>query len=292
MTRPIPIHERAKRSRMIRVHPIKTGSVQFRPAQIRARARGLGRWWPILSDREWTRDMPIYCYLIEHPEGLFMIDAGETARVMEQGFMPRWNPYLRHALRYKIRPEDEVGPQLMRLGFDPADVGAVVMTSLALGHAGGIDYFRRARIIVSAPEWSDAMGGLGRLADYPQKHWPKWLTPRIVTFNAGRLGGLPRSQPLTGDGALYMVRTPGHTPGHIAAVLEDGGYLYVFSGDASYLRATMAEAVPDGLASNPMQQTKTLKAIRELAQSRPLIYLPTFDPDAERRLAARDVNVD
>jgi len=292
MTRPIPSPDRAKRSRMIRIHPIRTGSVQFRPAQIRARTSGLGRWWRILSDQEWTRDMPIWCYLIEHPEGLFMIDTGETARVTEQGFMPRWNPYLRRALRYKIAPEDEVGPQLKRLGFDPADVSAVVMTSLTLGHAGGLDYFPRARIVVSAQEWSGAMGGVGRLAAYPPKHWPKWLTPRIVTFNAGPLGGLPRSQPITGDGSLYMVRTPGHTPGHIAAVLEDGGFIYFFAGDASYLRATMAEAVPDGMASNPMQQTKTLKAIRELAQSRPLIYLPTYDPDAERRLAARDVSVD
>jgi len=39
-------------------------------------------------------------------------------------------------------------------------------------------------------------------------------------------------------------------------------------------------------------QIKTLKAIRDLAQSRPLIYLPTHDPDVERRLAQRDSAVD
>lgn len=290
--RPNPSQAGAKRSRMIRIHPIRTGSVQFRPAQIRARTSGMGRWWRILSDREWTREMPIYCFLIEHPEGLFMVDAGETARVTEPGFMPRWNPYVRRALRYRIAPEDEVGPQLQRLGFDPGDVSAVVMTSLALGHAGGLDYFRRARIIVSAQEWAGAMSGVGRLASYPPKHWPKWFTPRIVTFNAGQLGGLPRSQPITGDGSLYMVRTPGHTPGHIAVVLEDGETLYFFAGDASYLRATMAEAVPDGIAASPTQQVKTLKAIRALAQSRPLVYLPTHDPDVASRIAACDVSVD
>jgi len=292
MTRPNPSPDGTKRSRMIRIHAIKTGCVQFRPAQIRARASGLGRWWRIFSDREWTREMPIYCYLIEHPEGLFMVDTGETARIAEPGFMPRWNPYVRRALRYRISPEDEVGPQLKRLGFDPGDVSAVVMTSLALGHAGGLAYFRRARIVVSAQEWAGAMNSVGRLAAYPPQHWPDWLAPRIVTFNAGQLGGLPRSQPLTGDGAIYMVRTPGHTPGHIAAVLEHAGCVFFFAGDASYLRATMAEAVADGMASNPSQQVKTLKAIRELAQSRPLVYLPTHDPDVERRLADRDVSVD
>lgn len=292
MSRPSPISDRAKRSRMVHIHPIRTGSVQYRPSQVRAPGHGPARWWRILSEREWTREMPIYCYLIEHPEGLFMVDTGETAKVCESGFFSRWNPYYSRAIRYKVAPEEEVGPQLQRLGFDPADVGSVLMTSLQLGHAGGLGYFPRARIIVSAQEWGLAMNGLGRFTGYPGSHWPKWLAPRIVTFNAGQLGNLPRSQPLTGDGAIYLVRTPGHTVGHISAVVEAAGLLYFFAGDASYVRSTMGEAVADGIAANPNQQIKTLKAIRDLAQSRQLIYLPTHDPDVERRLAQRDSAVD
>lgn len=292
MSRPLPSYDRTKRSRMIHIHPIRTGSVKFRPTQIRAPGQGPMRWWRILGDREWTREMPIYCYLIEHSEGLFMVDTGETAKVCEPGFFSRWNPYFSRAIRYNVAPEDEVGPQLQRLGFDPADVGSVVMTSLQLGHAGGLSYFPRARIIVSAQEWALAMNGFGRFTGYPASHWPKWLAPRIVTFNAGQLGNLPRSQPLTGDGALYLVRTPGHTSGHISAVVQESGLLYFFAGDASYVRAAMAEATADGIAANPQQQIKTLKAIRDLAQSRQLIYLPTHDPDVERRLAQRDSSMD
>ena len=114
----------------------------------------------------------------------------------------------------------------------------------------------------------------------------------MVTFNAGQLGNLPRSQPLTGDGAIYLVRTPGHTSGHISAVVQESDLLYFFAGDASYVRAAMAEATADGIAANPQQQIKTLKAIRDLAQSRQLIYLPTHDPDVERRLAQRDSSMD
>jgi glyoxylase-like metal-dependent hydrolase (beta-lactamase superfamily II) len=54
----------------------------------------------------------------------------------------------------------------------------------------------------------------------------------------------------------------------------------------------LAEATADGIAANPRQQIKTLKAIRDLAQSRQLIYLPTHDPDVERRLAQRDTSAD
>lgn len=132
------------------------------------------------------------------------------------------------------------------------------------------------------------MNGFGRFTGYPGSHWPKWLAPRIVTFNAGQVGTLPRSQPLTGDGAIYLVRTPGHTAGHISAVVEDTGFMYFFAGNASYLRTTMGEALADGISANPQQQIKTLKAIRDLAQSRQLVYLPTHDPDAECRLIQRD----
>ena len=44
-------------------------------------------------DRNWTDPMPIYAWLIEHPEGLIVVDTGESARVNEPGYPPRWHPY-------------------------------------------------------------------------------------------------------------------------------------------------------------------------------------------------------
>lgn len=292
MSRPSPANQKSKRSGTIRIHPIKTGTVQMRPAQIRARGTGLPRYWRILMDREWTRELPIYCYLIEHPEGLFMVDTGESARAMKPDFFPAWNLFHRRAIRYRVTPDEEVGPQLGRLGFSPDDVNSVIMTHMHAGHSGGLGYFKRARIIMSGQEWAACMGGVGRLAGYSNAQWPAWLAPRVVTFNAGTLGALAKSQPLTGDGAIYLVRTPGHTLGHISAVVEDGDLMYFFAGDASYLHTTMCEAAPDGFAVHPRLQISTLTAIRSIALDRPMIYLPTHDPDAERRLCEVDISVE
>jgi N-acyl homoserine lactone hydrolase len=292
MSRPSPLSPKLKTSGAIRIHPIKTGTLQMRPAQIRAHGTGIRRYWRILMDREWTRELPIYCYLIEHPEGLFMVDTGESARAMKPDFFPAWNLFHRRAIRYRVEPDDEVGPQLGRLGFSPGDVSCVIMTHMHAGHSGGLSYFKRARIVMSGQEWAACTGGVGRLAGYSNAKWPEWLAPRIVTFNAGTLGGLARSQPLTGDGAIFLVRTPGHTLGHISAVVQDGDLLYFFAGDASYLHATMCEAAPDGFAVHPRLQISTLTAIRNLALDRPMIYLPTHDPDAERRLRELDVSLD
>lgn len=46
-------------------------------------------------DRRWTDPLPIYAWLIEHPEGLIVVDTGETAEVNDPGYFPRWHPYFR-----------------------------------------------------------------------------------------------------------------------------------------------------------------------------------------------------
>ena len=43
-----------------------------------------------LADKRWTAPLPILAWAIEHPEGLIVVDAGETARATEPGYFPVW----------------------------------------------------------------------------------------------------------------------------------------------------------------------------------------------------------
>jgi N-acyl homoserine lactone hydrolase len=72
----------------------------------------------ILRDPTWTEPLPIYAFVIEHPDGLIVVDTGETARMAEPSYFPWWHPYYRFALREWVRPEEEIGPQ-MRAGLRP-----------------------------------------------------------------------------------------------------------------------------------------------------------------------------
>ena len=74
---------------MIKVHPIQTGTVKIKRAQIRRRPGGLFR---TLTDRDWGEWLPILSWLVEHPDGLFLVDTGETARSQVPGHFPRWHP--------------------------------------------------------------------------------------------------------------------------------------------------------------------------------------------------------
>ncbi|MGH2396489.1 MAG: N-acyl homoserine lactonase family protein, partial [bacterium] len=86
----------------MRIHVIQTGTVAIKQAQRQGRPSG-NPVLNILRDRNWTEPLPIYAFVVEHPEGLMVVDTGETARVAERGYFPWWHPYFRYALREWVR---------------------------------------------------------------------------------------------------------------------------------------------------------------------------------------------
>ena len=206
----------------MRIHAIQTGTVAITTKWRNGAGHGRLRLVNTLLDRKWTEPLPIYAFAIEHPEGVIVVDTGETARVSEPGYFPRWQPFFRFAVREQVQPEQEIGPQLEQLGILPSDVRRVVMTHLHTDHAGGLHHFPDNEILVSRAELDYAAGLLGRLRGYPNKRWPAWFRPTLVDLPAIRFGPFPASMPLTEAGDVTLVAVPGHTPGQLAVVVEDG----------------------------------------------------------------------
>jgi len=61
------------------IRAIRTGLVRVRRAQREAQSTGLARVTDMLFDKEWTEWLPIYAWVIEHDEGIIVVDTGETA---------------------------------------------------------------------------------------------------------------------------------------------------------------------------------------------------------------------
>src|SRR5262249_43903841 len=96
------------------------------------------------------------------------------------------------------------------------------------------------------------------------------------------------SMPLTRRGDVVIVPTPGHTPDHVSVVVS-GDPSYLLAGDTSYNQALLLAGKVDGVSPDPLVARRTHAQILALAQERPLVYLPSHDPDSASRLADRSV---
>jgi glyoxylase-like metal-dependent hydrolase (beta-lactamase superfamily II) len=271
----------------MKIHAAQTGTVAVKTRQRSGSGSGKARLARTFLDREWTDPLPIYAWVIEHPEGVIVVDTGETARASEAGYFPRWHPYFRFGLREWVRPEEEIGPRLEALGISSEDVRWVVMTHLHTDHAGGLHHFPRSEILVSRVEAGNASGRLGRLRGYVNRRFPEWFRPRRVAFDPEPVGPFPESFTLTEAGDVRLVPVPGHTAGQLAAIVEEGGRSVFLAGDSSYTEDLMVRGVVDGVAPDDGAARRTLERIRAYAADRPTTYLPSHDPESAERLVDR-----
>ncbi len=270
---------------MIKIHPIRTGHVRIKEAQ---RSRRLGGMPGVLLTKQWTEWLPIFAWLIEHPEGPIVVDTGETARVADRGYFPRWHPYYRGAVQFRVDPEDEIGPQVARLGFDPWEVGTVILTHLHSDHAGGLSYFPHSRILVSRAEWRMARGFAGLTRGYLPHRWPNWLNPDLISFERSGPSPFQVCHPVTERGDVVVVPTPGHTPGHVSViVMPEDGLRFFLAGDTTYDQGALVNRVVDGVSRQPDVALQTIERITQFTQHDLTVYLPSHDPASAHRLTEK-----
>ncbi len=277
---------------MIRVTPIQTGWARLKSAQkcgLDGRS-SFGRKLDIVRDRVWAGPLPVLAWMVEHPEGRFVIDTGDTAENSTPGYLPWWNPFFTKMVEIKVAPVEEIGFQLHVLGIDPArDITAVILTHYHHDHTGGLHHFPHTHIIGPRDGWRLARGLKGRMMGCLPQRWPTWFRPELVDMDGPPIGPFPASHPITRDGRVFMVPAPGHFPGHAAVVVRGDGVTYFFAGDATYEQADLAADRVDGVTSDPLVSLATIRAIKKFARQEPTIILPAHDPDGLRRLATGEV---
>ena len=268
----------------MKIYPIQTGSVAVKKRQRDgSRGSGYARLFNTLSDRNWTDLLPIYAWVIEHPEGILVIDTGETGKTGFPGYFPWWQPYFRFGAKFTVDPVDEIGPQLRRRGILTNDVRWVILTHLHTDHAGGLHHFPESEIFVSRKEFVLASGIAGKLNGYLPHRWPRWFNPTLVDYQS-RDDSIMNAYLLTKSGDVRIVPTPGHTPGHQSVVLQSDGKTFVFAGDASYTEENLMQNVIDGVSLDVAVAQDTLDRLSAFVTSNNAVYLPSHDPAAAERI--------
>ena len=171
-------------------------------------------------------EMPLLVGVLRHPDGALLVDAGLGQTTRDRDF-PRWPLRL---LDLEVPPGQSI---LEQLGGPP---DRVLMTHLHYDHIGGLFDMPGVETWTTSPDWSAYARG--------NVHFPPrlrslvdWVVPSMRETALGQ----PAAD-VMGDGTIWYVATPGHTPGSASVLVyaADGPWLFV--GDTAWLDAHLEGA--------------------------------------------------
>lgn len=275
----------------LELHVFSTGSMSL--------PRGLlfygGSWV-----EQQTIDVP--AYVIRHPSGAAVVfDSGYSAAVRDDP-----NAYIGFFVSlvgsFAMGRGQDLPAQMEAAGIDVASVSHVVLSHLHFDHAGAVERFPQAEVVVSLAERTAALHAGGPLSPFRPADFDEVSRWRPLEFDPGAPYATFASHvDLLGDGSFEVVPLPGHTMGSIGLLvrLEDGPVL--FTGDAAAVAESWRYAAfparsddKDAWWDSIWRIKKFLQLVpeavvagghdaqRERMEGRPTIVVHAFEPGGEK----------
>jgi glyoxylase-like metal-dependent hydrolase (beta-lactamase superfamily II) len=233
----------------------------------------------IEADERNRIQMGMRCLLIEHPDGLVLIDTG-AGNKEDQKFIDIYGMELKADVPEQRQDETALETGIRAAGFAPEDVRLVINTHLHFDHAGGntrrdatgavVPTFANATYVVQAGEYAWATHTNERTA---ASYFPANFDPLKTS---GQLQLI--------DGDVEIVRgisarvTPGHVPFHQSLIVESGAERACFLGDVMPTVNHVPLAWIMGYDVEPLRTLESKRALlREAAADN---WLLIFEHDA------------
>jgi len=261
----------------MKIHAISTGSIYVKESFLRGSIK-VGGMLPFLITLHRNSpyvEIPIYSWVIEHDEGIIIVDTGDIPS--------KRTSFLTQSKR-DIKPDQMIEPQLAKLGIKIKDVSKVLLTHIHGDHANGVGAFLNTPIWVSQQE-HDTFRSMPKLLKRLTLETPEGFNPQPFNFVPERVGPFESSFALTKAGDVIAVPTPGHTKGHLSVSVVENGMSAFIGGDVTYNEAALITQDFQGPSDAPNQQPQTLAKVLEYTQQYPTVYLPSHDPEGAKRLA-------
>lgn len=269
-------------SNQIKIHVLHTGLVKVdRALPFHGQFRNPLAFTGLLRSEKNQITVPVSSYLIEHPQGLILVDTG-------------WNKVVRASNWRELGLQVQINTgylpagwaideRLATLGYRPADLDYVLMSHLHCDHASGLPLVHEAKkILVSEDEWRSA----NRL---PMVYLPReWRGIDVVpyAFSQTSVGPFGKSFDLFGDGSVLQVWTPGHAKGMVATLVRgrDGRYV-LLAADTGYAKRSWEEMITPGICLNRKDAITSLGWVHEAAHDPKCIEtLANHDPQVEQHV--------
>ena len=143
-------------------------------------------------------DFTVQSYLIVHPRGTLMFDAGAIPDADFKGPGP--------VVEGVVTATKPLLPQLAAVGYTPADVNFLALSHYHSDHTANANAFAGATWIVQKAE-RDVMLGEAQVGIMQRGHFSALRDAKTKVLN-------DEDYDVFGDGSVVVMSTPGHTPGH------------------------------------------------------------------------------
>ena len=160
------------------------------------RIADVGRF-SLMPDEVSTLELSVPCYLIEHPDGRLLWDAGLSDDLAEGSPHTQENGTV-------AAVTTTLAAQLDELNLTPADVSYLALSHMHYDHAGNANMFAGSTWLVQRPEHEAAF-------EDAQGFFDRRLYADLETAETILLDG---DHDVFGDETVVIKSAPGHTPGH------------------------------------------------------------------------------
>lgn len=268
----------------VKVHALSTGMVATKTNFATKHGAGALAKLNIITDKHYTNFLPIWVWLIEHPDGLIVIDTGEVTDCLNPKHLEKENAFNRytskHIAKFSIQQQDELNYLMASINLKPEDVKLVLLTHLHLDHTDGLRFFQKQEIIVGNLEYTHPYGNMPTT-------YPSWFNPNKVNYKNNKVEVFNQAYPVTASEDILYITTPGHTHGHSSIILKTDEFDIIFAGDTSYYQEQVLKGELAGANVDFKATAETYKKLLAYAGTRKTIYLPSHDPNAANRLRDR-----
>jgi glyoxylase-like metal-dependent hydrolase (beta-lactamase superfamily II) len=259
----------------MKIHALSTGTVRVKHSFLFP-SPGRRRQLDLFVPGPFSDPLPIHCWAIEHDGVLRLVDTGETAAARNVPFA-----------RLQVTHEQELPAAMAAAGLSVDDVSEVVITHAHGDHVDGLVHVR-GRVLINEAELQFASSMTARaMRRLLRQPLPAGFAPEPFVLDGGPFGAFLRSRPLSNDGRIIAVETPGHTPGHVSVIcVDDVGRHVMLAGDATDTLEQLHARRADAVAPDIKVHVATLETILAHCAHHPTVYLPSHDPQSGARLAA------
>ncbi|BDD03333.1 MBL fold metallo-hydrolase [Aureibacter tunicatorum] len=268
-----------------KIHAISTGTVSVKEA---FRSTKKNQWTSKLEfilQNKFTAPLPIWVWVIEHPEGKFVIDTGENSKVSEpdyfsqEGILKEW--INKNQFKFNVNKDRELHNLLPKLNIEIDHIDQVLLTHLHLDHIDGLKFFSNQKVLLNKEEWEKPSFALKSLL-------PENFNPSLFETNESHLD-FKNTKSITKARDLHFIHTPGHTFGHCSILASNDRHDHIFfGGDMTYTSDQLKYSEMSGGHIDFKKAQNTIKTVSEFCKANKAIFLPSHDPYAGLRLQERN----